>query len=473
MNQKKTLSTIALTMIVFVGVFGFANIANNFIETELRSVSLFLIGAILYFLPTVLVMAEFGSYAKDRTAGIYAWIDVGLGKSAAYYGLWCYFVSNIFYLPSLAARVPAYLMFAITGDSHLSDGMIALFGFLALLVALLIGLKFEQSFHKISTVTGYLSLFVTAVFIVAGIAVYLGMYKSPATPITLSKLSVNLTSREGIGSALSTFAWVLFAYGGAELVGPYVIRVDKPEKKFMRALMLSSLVIGALYVLGIIAMAAFGTPAQYKNVSLVNALVGSYAFMGRFFGLGLWFVKVMGLAYTIIVLVALSLWSIALTKAVFSEAPAGTFPSWLTKKTKKGVLPNALIFQTLLAALFIALMTFGGSAGSDFYHNVYNMTTMAQLLPYIFLGFSYIRFRQQGLVSPYQVSKNRHVAYLLGGVIIGFNLLAFVFAAYNIGKPLNGQLRNMFLYYGGLAFFLLLGLLIRAIPFKKDGEASL
>ncbi|MCJ8343780.1 MAG: amino acid permease, partial [Cetobacterium sp.] len=76
----KKFSVTSLAMIIFVGVFGFPNIANNFKAVGTSASLMLMVGAIIFFLPLCLIMAEFGAYAKDRAAGIYAWIEIGLGK---------------------------------------------------------------------------------------------------------------------------------------------------------------------------------------------------------------------------------------------------------------------------------------------------------------------------------------------------------------------------------------------------------
>ena len=78
--KKKYLSVSSLVMMIFLGVFGFGNIANNFKEVGMSSATMLVIGIIFYFLPLCLIMAEFGAYAQDRTSGIYSWIEIGLGK---------------------------------------------------------------------------------------------------------------------------------------------------------------------------------------------------------------------------------------------------------------------------------------------------------------------------------------------------------------------------------------------------------
>lgn len=467
MKENKYLSITAMVMIIFVGVFGFGNIANNFKATGTGTTSMFILGAAIYFLPMCLIMSEFASYAKDRTGGIYSWIDIGLGKNVAYFALWSYFVANIFYLPTLASRVPTYLSFAFTGDANIGDIPMALMSAVALLAALLIGLKYEKSFNKVSTLTGYISLFVAGIFLVGGVGMYLGFFGTPATELTMSSLMLPVDSKESIGNILNTFAWIIFAYGGSEMVGTYVDRIERPERDFAKGLLLSALLIGTLYVLGIISIAAYGTTEDFSKISLVNAVISGYAFMGNSFGLGVWFVKMIGLAYTMITLVALVLWSMALSKAVFSEAPEGTFPAWMTEKTEKGTLRNALIFQTVLSFLFILITTFGGKSAGNLYYKIYDMSTMAFILPYLFLGLAYISFRRKGLVSPFQISKNNGVAVAVGSLVTLLNLIALVFSGYNLNLPLAEQMGTIKLYYGGLAMFLAIGVVIKTMSFGK------
>lgn len=149
-----------------------------------------------------------------------------------------------------------------------------------------------------------------------------------ATNLTTEMFVIKTTSKSDLARALGTFSWILFAFGGGEVVGPYVNQVENPEKNFVVA----SMLIGILYVLGIISVSAFGTQEDFSKISLINAVLAGFKFMGDKLGLGIWFVKLMGIAYSLITLVALILWGSSLAAGVFSEAPKGTFPDWLTKK---------------------------------------------------------------------------------------------------------------------------------------------
>ncbi|MGX6592647.1 amino acid permease [Cetobacterium ceti] len=470
--EKKYLSVSSLVMIIFIGVFGFGNVANNFKETGLSSATMIMIGSLLYFLPLCLIMAEFGAYAKDRTGGIYSWIEIGLGKNMAYFAIWSYFIANIFYLPTLATRVPTYLSFAIYGKANVSDTQTALFASVALIFSLIIGVKFEKKLNSMSHPVGILSLFTVIIFLIAGI--YLYITGDASTALEVNSFNIDFSTKEALSNAIGKFSWILFAFGGAEIVGPYVNKVKNPEKNFLKGLLISSLLIGALYILSIISIAAFGTQEEFSKISLVNAVIAGYQFMGNKIGLGIWFVKLMGIAYSLITLIALTLWSASLASVVFSEAPEGTFPNWMTKKNKNGILQNALIFQTILSFAFIMLTTFGGSKAGELYYKIYDMSTMAFLVPYFCLGASYIAFRYKRLHSPFQIAKNDFIASIAGILVALMTIFAFIFAGYNFTIPLHEQIATIKLYYGGLGIFLFLGFLVKIIKFdnKKTVENS-
>lgn len=461
----KKFSVTSLAMIIFVGVFGFPNIANNFKAVGTSASLMLMVGAIIFFLPLCLIMAEFGAYAKDRAAGIYAWIEIGLGKKIAYIAIWSYFVANIFYLPTLATRIPTYLSFVFFGDAEVTNIQTALLGTVALIFALIIGLKYEKQFHKVSTFVGYLSLFVAGIFLVAGIYVYATGQSS--TAITATTFAINLHDKPSIAMILSTFAWIIFAFGGAEICGVYVDKLDEPEKNFPKAIFIASATIGILYVLGILAIATFGTADEFSQVSLVNAVISGYQFMGQKLGLGPWFIRMIAISYTLITTVSLVLWSVALAKSVFSEVPEGTFPEWLTRKTETGVLKNSLIFQTILALLFIFLTTFGGDKAGELYYKIYDMSTMSFIVPYFFLALSYIIFKKKNHISPFQAVKNPIDGMVLGSLLLILCLVSLIFSGYDISKSFADQMGTIELYYGGLLFFLLIGVVIKFFSGKK------
>jgi len=145
----------------------------------------------------------------------------------------------------------------------------------------------------------------------------------------------------------------------------------------------------------------------------------------------------------------------------------------MTAKTENGTLKNGLIFQTSLSFLFILITTFGGEAAGDLYYKIYDMSTMAFILPYLFLGVAYVNFRRKGLVSPFQICKNNGIAAMIGVLVTILNTVAIIFSGYDMNVPVADQMDTIMLYYGGLAVFLAIGVVIKMVNFDKKAEKKL
>jgi len=102
-------------------------------------------------------------------------------------------------------------------------------------------------------------------------------------------------------------------------------------------------------------------------------------------------------------------------KSTFSELPAGTMPDVLLKKNNNNMPYNALILTTVVGTIFItAQFLLSETVGAELYYLMYDMSTMALILPYVVLTVSYVLFRRKKLVSGYQMVKSDKVAMAIG-----------------------------------------------------------
>ena len=76
----------------------------------LACVSLYVIPAIVFLLPTSLVAAEL---ASAWPGGVYRWVSEGLSGPMGLLAIWCQFAMTIFYYPSLLAYVASTFAFII------------------------------------------------------------------------------------------------------------------------------------------------------------------------------------------------------------------------------------------------------------------------------------------------------------------------------------------------------------------------
>ena len=114
------------------------------------------------------------------------------------------------------------------------------------------------------------------------------------------------------------------------------------------------------------------------------------------------------------------------------------------------------------------ITTLGGEEAEEFYYKIYDMSTMAFLVPYVFLGVAYINFRRKGYISPFQVVKNNYIAYCLGSLVVIMVFGALLFAGLDISKGIAEQWSTIKLYYGGLFVFLIIGVILKMLNRRLD-----
>ncbi|MCT3289489.1 amino acid permease, partial [Lactiplantibacillus pentosus] len=102
-NEKITL--IALVMMIFTTVFGFANSTVAYYLMGYSSILFYLVAAVLFFIPFALMMAEFGAAVKSDSSGMYKWLEVSVNAKFAFVGTFMWFASYIIWLVSTSAKV--------------------------------------------------------------------------------------------------------------------------------------------------------------------------------------------------------------------------------------------------------------------------------------------------------------------------------------------------------------------------------
>lgn len=82
--DKKRIGLGALVLMMFTTIFGFANGPIAFEQMGYASIIWYILGAILFFLPTSMMYAEYGSALKEAKGGIYSWMERSLGKKVSF-----------------------------------------------------------------------------------------------------------------------------------------------------------------------------------------------------------------------------------------------------------------------------------------------------------------------------------------------------------------------------------------------------
>jgi amino acid transporter len=479
--MKKEISSWTIASIVFVAVFGFSNIPNNFAIFGPSAITWFIIGA-AFALIFAFAVADLGLINKKSEAGLSAWVSTGLGSKGGLIAAWAFFVSQIFYLPTLLSRIPVFLSWTFSNASYediinnngnvsgilnaQSDPILfVLLTALFLLFGFMIALKFEKITDVLGKYTGTLSMSVTILFIVVAFSTILLLGKTPETKIAFSDLKIDFSDK----TLYSSIAWIVFAYTGAEVVGSFMTRTKKPQKIIPKGLMVGTLLIAIMYIVSIFATSIIATKESLPSSSLEQLLPLLYAKAFYSAGLPIIFLKLVTFIYALITFVAYILWSTTNVRILFSELPEEILSK--DKKFKSNELGTpiiGLVGQTLMVLLFLVFSVISNNSGegTNIYKTLYNFSTMAIILPYIllFVSLFFVTSEKIGII------KNIVIRKTLG--LVGFIMTTFAFLAigWDVGLEESERFNNAITMFGGLSLFIFIGVIIYILIIAKKNK---
>lgn len=74
----------ALVLMIFSSIFGFSNSLTAFYQMGYASIIWYIVTAVLFFLPSALMFAEYGASFKAARGGIFSWLRGSIGEKPAF-----------------------------------------------------------------------------------------------------------------------------------------------------------------------------------------------------------------------------------------------------------------------------------------------------------------------------------------------------------------------------------------------------
>jgi amino acid transporter len=240
------------------------------------SISLWALAALLFFLPTALIIIEL-STRYPAEGGLYVWSKEAFGDFHGFVAGWAYWIYTFFYFPGLLSASVAMSVF-IGGPqyAHLADNkgytLSASLGLLAIAVVLnVVGLNIGKWLQNAGGVGTYVPL-----LMLLGIGGYIAWQHGSVTSFSWK-------------SSLPTWNWgtvnfwsqIAFAFTGMELVCAMSEEVREPRKTFPRAIYASAALIAVIYILGTIAVLAMRPAAEVDpRNGVFQAVTGGSTMLG-------------------------------------------------------------------------------------------------------------------------------------------------------------------------------------------------
>jgi len=240
------------------------------------SISLWVLAATLFFLPTALVIIEL-STRYPAQGGLYVWSKEAFGDFHGFIAGWTYWIYTFFYFPGLLTASVAMSVY-IGGPKYawLASSprylLWASLGLLAIAVLLnIIGLDIGKWLQNAGGVATYAPL-----VMLVGLAWYLGVHHG-----SITQFSWKSSLPHWDWDTVNFWSNIAFAFTGMELVCAMSEEVREPRKTFPRAIYASAALIAAMYIIATVALMVLLPPGKvdvrsgvFQAISVGSATLG-------------------------------------------------------------------------------------------------------------------------------------------------------------------------------------------------------
>src|SRR5216684_2382495 len=213
------------------------------------SISLWILAALLFFVPSALVINELSSRFPEE-GGLYVWAKEAFGDFHGFVAGWNYWIYTVFYFPGLllaSAAMSAYIIGEGGGTLAQDRTFLLLVSLGLLLVAVIlniVGLNVGKWLQNAGGASTYLPLMV-----LVGLATILWMGHGSLTKFTVANMLPHWD-----WDTVNFWSQIAFAFTGLELVSAMSAEIRDPRRTLPRAVLTSGAMIAAIYILGTFAV---------------------------------------------------------------------------------------------------------------------------------------------------------------------------------------------------------------------------
>ncbi len=340
------------------------------------SVFLAYILAGILILPAMFSIAEI-STALPRSGGAYFFLDRSLGPvMGTIGGLGTYFalmLKTAFAIIGIGAYAAIFW--------EIPTKTVAIIATLFFMVLNLVGTKKTSAFQKVFVI---FLLIILVTFIADG-------FYSIFTSESLNKQSIGAQFTpffsNGLGGLFTTVGFVFVSYLGLTQIASVAEEIKNPERNIPLGMVLSLVVTGLIYGLGVFIMVAIIEPTSFANELAPAAAAAKHIFKWLPNNTG---VMLMSIAALAAFASTGNAGLLSASRYPFAMGRDKLFPSAFSKIGGKGTPVVAILVTTALIILFILVLSEEG---------IVKLASTFQLLIFIFINFSVIVFRSSKIES--------------------------------------------------------------------------
>ncbi len=375
--MRRKISFISLVLLIIGSIDNIRNLPSSALFGS-ASIFFFLLGAVLFLIPTALVAAEMTATFPNK-GGVYYWIKEALGEKMGFLAVWLQWSNTVVWYPTILSFIAgsiAYLFTPSLASSPMYIMSVILVLFWVLTAINLLGIHASTKVNNLCGLFG--TMFPMVVLI--GMGIY---WVASGHPI-----QIGFSAAEILPSVDKSATWVslisiMASFLGMELCAVHVGEMDNPQKNYPKAVFLASFFILGSMLFGSLAIAAV---LPTKEINLVAGVLQVFSQLFSAFG-------VPGFTPAIALLMIMGSfgnminWINSPTTGLLHASHDGFLPKAFAKKNRFGAPSRILLVQAVIVSLISTLYFLVPSINS-FYWFLTALTTGLYMLMYILLFHS-------------------------------------------------------------------------------------
>jgi amino acid transporter len=335
------------------------------------------VALLCFFVPQGIAVMELAERMPGE-GGLYLWTCETSGDFHGFICGWCYWLTNVFFVPSLlfsVAGVAAYF-----GASYLTDNRIFFFVLISVLLwgtilTNILGLGVGKWFNNIG---GIGAVLISAVLIAFAFAVFGKGGKQD--------LLAGLSSGGIRDFPLPALGVACLALVGLEL-GPVMgDEVRNPRRTFPRAILLGGIICAVAYVGSTLSL-ALAVPKA--DLAVVQGVIQAIDKMAALLG-AQWAVPAIGALMIASIVGSTSAWVNGSARILFVCGLDRYLPRFLGKVHPRYGSPWAALCMFGALASVIVVMSFVGASVKDAYLTLLSLSAAIQMIAYAYLFYSLV-----------------------------------------------------------------------------------
>jgi amino acid transporter len=459
-DEAKKLRWYNLALMVFVMVWGFGNVVNNYANQGLTVIVSWILIIALYFVPYVLMVGEMGSTFQEGKAGVSSWVGATMGPLLAYLAGWTYWVVHIPYL----AQKPQQILIALGWGVFQNGTFIKTFSPMILqLMTLVLFIFFMWIASRGITSLKRIGMLAGTCMLIMSFMYVLLMLAAPSirgVAVATTDLSLHTFLPNFDFTYFTTISMLVFAVGGCEKISPYVKNTFNASKEFPRAMIILAILVALSALLGSLAMGMMFDANNIPKDLKMNGQYYAFKLLGQHYGVGNLFLILYAFTNFLSQISALVFSIDAPLKVLLGETDSKYIPNALTKTNEHGAPINGYKMTAVLVGILIIIPALGIGNMNDLYNWLLDLNSIVMPLRYLWVFAAYIAVRRLvgHFSSEYKFMESSILAKAIGVWCFLFTAFACIMGMFPKGVQLYTSQWYFQLSLNLLTPFVLLGL---------------